>query len=104
MIFHTHSDTTPHCFIWCGINSIRTRTSRSKIINSVDFDPKIVAQGKWVVSSGALTSSWGIFYAVNLTQIKKLVLVIGLKLYLLKPCILGKHIDEGRPILPPMSR
>lgn len=74
-------------------------------INSVDFDPEIVAKGKWIVGTGDLTSwtgPWGISYAANLTPDKETGIGDWTEARFIKAIRTGKHLGEGRPILPPM--
>ncbi|MFZ0453039.1 MAG: c-type cytochrome [Ignavibacteriaceae bacterium] len=74
-------------------------------INSVDFDPKMVAQGKYIVSTGDLTTwfgPWGISHAANLTPDKETGIGNWTAAIFIKALRSGKHIGEGRPILPPM--
>ncbi len=74
-------------------------------ITSTDFDPKIVAQGQWIVSRGDLTAwigPWGISYTANLTPDKETGLGNWTVDRFIKALRTGKHLGEGRPILPPM--
>jgi cytochrome c553 len=74
-------------------------------INSVDFDPKMVSRGKYIVSTGNLTSwfgPWGISHAANLTPDKETGIGDWTEAIFIKALRTGKHIGEGRPILPPM--
>jgi hypothetical protein len=74
-------------------------------ITSLDFDPKIVAKGKWIVARGDFTAfvgPWGISYTANLTPDKESGLGDWTEDIFIKALRTGKHIGEGRPILPPM--
>ena len=74
-------------------------------ITSTDFDPKIVAQGKWMVSRGDATAwigPWGISYTANLTPDNETGLGNWTVDRFIKALRTGKHLGEGRPILPPM--
>ena len=67
-------------------------------ITSTNFDPKIVAQGQWVVARGDATAwigPWGISY-------KETGLGNWTAERFVKALRTGKHLGEGRPILPPM--
>lgn len=74
-------------------------------ITSTDFDPKFVGQGQWVVSRGDATAwigPWGISYTANLTPDKETGLGNWTVDRFIKALRTGKHLGEGRPILPPM--
>ena len=74
-------------------------------LSTMDFDPKIVGQGQWIVSRGDLTAwvgPWGISYTANLTPDKKTGLGNWTEDRFIKALRTGKHLGEGRPILPPM--
>lgn len=74
-------------------------------IATIEFDPKIVAQGQWAVGRGDLTAwagPWGISYAANLTPDKETGLGNWTADRFIKALRTGKHLGEGRPILPPM--
>jgi hypothetical protein len=74
-------------------------------VTSLDFDPKIVAHGKWVVCNSDFTAwlgSWGISYTANLTPDKETGLGNWTEERFIKALRTGKHLGEGRPILPPM--
>lgn len=74
-------------------------------VTSLDFDPKIVAHGKWVVSNSDFTAwigPWGISYTANLTPNKETGLGNWTVDRFIKALRTGKHLGEGRPILPPM--
>jgi Cytochrome c len=74
-------------------------------VTSLDFDPKIVAQGKWAICNGDFTAwfgPWGISYTANLTPDKETGLGNWTEERFIKALRTGKHLGEGRPILPPM--
>jgi mono/diheme cytochrome c family protein len=74
-------------------------------LTSLDFDPKIVAQGKWTVSNSDFTAwvgAWGISYTANLTPYKETGLGSWTEDRFIRALRTGKHLGEGRPILPPM--
>ena len=74
-------------------------------ITSTDFDPKFVGQGQWIVARGDATAwigPWGISYTANLTPDKETGLGNWTVDRFIKALRTGKHLGEGRPILPPM--
>ncbi len=74
-------------------------------ITSTDFDPSIVAQSKWIVGRGdftAIIGPWGISYPANLTPDKETSTGNWTEARFIKILRTGKHLGEGRPILPPM--
>ena len=74
-------------------------------VTSTDFDPKIVLQGKWIVARGdftAMIGPWGISYPANLTPDKETGTGNWTEDRFIKILRTGKHLGEGRPILPPM--
>ena len=74
-------------------------------VTAMDFNPNIVAQGQWVVSRGDLTAwvgPWGISYTANLTPDKETGIGNWTEDRFIKALRTGKHLGEGRPILPPM--
>ncbi|MEJ2614191.1 MAG: c-type cytochrome [Ignavibacteriaceae bacterium] len=86
-------------------DTTRLLSGSPDIINSVDFNPKIVSQGKYVVCTGDLTTwfgPWGISYAANLTPDKETGIGDWTAAIFIKALRTGKHIGQGRPILPPM--
>lgn len=69
------------------------------------FDPKIVEQGQFIVARGDATAwigPWGISYPANLTPDKETGLGNWTVDRFIKALRTGKHLGEGRPILPPM--
>ena len=86
-------------------DTTRLLSGSPDIINSVDFKPKLVAQGKYVVCTGDLTcwfGPWGISHAANLTPDKETGIGDWTAAMFIKAMRTGKHIGDGRPILPPM--
>jgi hypothetical protein len=74
-------------------------------VTSLDFDPKMVAQGKWTVCNNDFTAwvgAWGISYTANLTPDKETGLGNWDEQRFIRALRTGKHLGEGRPILPPM--
>ncbi len=74
-------------------------------ISSIKFDPKIVTQDKLNVAIGDHTAwigPWGISYPINLTPDKETGLGNWTEDIFIKSLRTGKHLGEGRPILPPM--
>jgi hypothetical protein len=69
------------------------------------FDPKMVSKGEWILSRGDLTAwagPWGISFTANLTPDKETGLGSWTEERFVKALRTGKHLGEGRPILPPM--
>ncbi len=70
------------------------------------FDPKMVAPGKWVLTSGtdftAWVGPWGISYTKNLTPDNETGLGRWTPEIFIKALRTGKDMGVGRPILPPM--
>ena len=74
-------------------------------ITSTNFDPAIVAHGKWIVGRGdftAIMGPWGISYPANLTPDKETGTGNWTVERFIKIIRTGKHLGGGRPILPPM--
>jgi len=70
-----------------------------------EFDPKLVAPGKWILFSQTLTAAagpWGISYAANLTPDNDTGIGLWEEKHFIGALRNGKHMGEGRPILPPM--
>ena len=74
-------------------------------VTAMDFNPNMVSQGQWLVSRGDLTAwvgPWGVSYTANLTPDKETGLGNWTEDRFIKALRSGKHLGEGRPILPPM--
>lgn len=70
-----------------------------------DFDPGLVAPGKWVLFSPDLTAAvgpWGITCAANLTPNDQTGIGLWTEEVFIKALKTGKHMGAGRPIMPPM--
>jgi hypothetical protein len=86
-------------------DSTRLLSGSTGAVTSADFDPSIVAKGKWVVARGDFTAflgPWGISYPANLTPDKETGIGSWTEDTFIKIMRSGKHLGEGRPILPPM--
>ena len=74
-------------------------------ISSIKFDPKIVTMDGLNVTIGDHTAwigPWGISYPINLTPDKETGIGNWTEDIFIKSIRTGKHLGEGRPILPPM--
>ena len=74
-------------------------------ITSNEFYPEILSQGKWIVARPdftAMIGPWGISYPANLTPDKETGTGNWTEERFIKIIRTGKHLGEGRPILPPM--
>lgn len=70
-----------------------------------EFDPNMVGEGKWVLFSPHFTAGvgpWGISFAANLTPDRISGLGTWTEETFINTMRSGKHMGEGRPILPPM--
>lgn len=70
-----------------------------------EFDQKLVAPGKWILFNQTITAAagpWGISYAANLTPDNDTGIGLWEEKHFIGALRNGKHMGEGRPILPPM--
>ena len=70
-----------------------------------EVDPRAYAPGYWVQMAGDLTAyagPWGVSYAANLTPDEQTGIGLWTEEIFIKAIRSGKHMGEGRPILPPM--
>jgi len=68
-------------------------------------DKKALTPGYWALMGPDLTSyvgPWGISYAANLTPDEQTGIGLWTEEIFVKAMRTGKHMGEGRPILPPM--
>ena len=68
-------------------------------------DKKALTPGYWVLGSPDLMAwmgPWGISYAANLTPDEQTGIGLWTEDIFIKAMRTGKHLGEGRPILPPM--
>lgn len=69
------------------------------------IDRKALQPGYWVMGSPDLTAwmgPWGVSYAANLTPDEQTGIGLWTDAVFIKALRDGKHMGEGRPILPPM--
>lgn len=69
------------------------------------MDKRALAPGYWVLASPDLTAwvgPWGVSYAVNITPDEQTGIGLWTEEVFIKALRTGKHMGEGRPILPPM--
>ena len=70
-----------------------------------DFDPAIVKPGGWVLVNDQLTAfvgPWGISFGASLTPDKDTGIGLWTEEIFISALRTGKHMGQGRPILPPM--
>lgn len=70
-----------------------------------EYDPAWVAPGQWVIMTQDLTACvgpWGVTYAANLTPDDQTGIGLWKVEHFMKAMRTGKHMGEGRPIMPPM--
>lgn len=70
-----------------------------------DYDPEWVKPGNWVLFNDDLTACvgpWGVTCAANLTPDEQTGIGLWTKEHFIKALRTGKHMGEGRPIMPPM--
>lgn len=70
-----------------------------------EFDPGMVAPGKWYLGSADMTAwvgPWGISYTANLTPDQETGLGAWTPEVFIKALRTGKHMGVGRQLLPPM--
>lgn len=69
------------------------------------MDKKALQPGYWILGAPDLTAwvgPWGISYAANLTPDPQVGIGLWTEDVFIKAMRTGKHMGEGRPILPPM--
>ncbi len=69
------------------------------------MDKKALTPGYWVMTSPDLTAwvgPWGVSYAMNLTPEAQTGIGLWTDEIFIKAMRTGKHMGDGRPILPPM--
>jgi len=69
------------------------------------IDKKALTPGNWMLMGPELTAfvgPWGVTYAPNLTPDEQTGLGLWTEEIFIKAIRTGKHMGEGRPILPPM--
>jgi hypothetical protein len=69
------------------------------------YDAAWVKPGQWVIMTQDLTAyvgPWGVTYAANLTSDEQTGIGLWKKEHFIGAMRSGKHMGEGRPIMPPM--
>lgn len=69
-------------------------------------DKRALAPGYWILAGGDLQSfvgPWGMSFPANLTPDEQTGIGLWTEDIFIKAIRTGKHMGEGRPILPPMS-
>jgi hypothetical protein len=70
-----------------------------------EYDRSWVAPGQWVIMTQDLTAfvgPWGVTCAANLTPDDQTGIGLWKEEHFIKAMRTGKHMGEGRPIMPPM--
>lgn len=70
-----------------------------------DINPDMVAPGKWVLfneHSTAAVGPWGVSFAANLTPDIQTGIGLWQENNFIQAMRTGKHLGQGRPLLPPM--
>ena len=70
-----------------------------------EVDVSLIAPGKWLLFNQHITAGvgpWGISYGANLTPDNNTGIGLWQEEHFINAMRSGKHMGEGRPILPPM--
>ena len=70
-----------------------------------EFDPELVAPGKWVLFNQHLTAAagpWGVSFSANLTPDEETGIGAWTETVFVNALRNGKYMGTGRPLLPPM--